>query len=144
MGGDRLGELDGPRELRPARDDLLDEPDAERFFRAELVAGEQPSHRVAPAGRLHEAERGAGEREDAALDLDLRELRVRRGDADVLREAKLDAERQAATVHGDDGGLGPLAAVHAPGVDERRFGAGDERLARGDQRARPSRGRAPP
>jgi hypothetical protein len=72
-----------------------------RFVRGELVAGEQPAHRVAPASALRQAVGGAAEGEDAAPDLNLREARVGRGDGDVERQAQLDAKREAAAVHGD-------------------------------------------
>src|SRR5262249_22064504 len=85
---------------------------------------------IAPTRPLDQSEGGAAEGEDSALDLDLRELRVAGGDADVLGQAQLDAERQTAAVDGDDGRLGSLPAVHTPGIDA----PGEVELALHEQR----------
>ena len=130
--GDGLRDGDRLLEMLAARRDLLDEPDAQRLFCAELVAGQEPAHRVAPARRLHPAEGRAAEREDAALHLDLRELRVVGGDGDVGREHELDAEREAAAVHGAHDRLGPRRAVEAERID-RALG-GEQPLALHDHR----------
>ena len=65
--GDALGELDGARQLAARLDDLLHQADAVRLVGAELVAGEQPAHRVAPAELARQADGGAADGIDAAL-----------------------------------------------------------------------------
>ena len=101
--GDLLGELERARELGAARHDLLHEADPARLFRAELVAGEQVVHRVAPPAALDEADRGAARGVDAALRLELREAAVVGGDDDVAGQHHLDARGVGDPVHrGDD------------------------------------------
>src|SRR5580700_10604097 len=69
--GDHLGELDRARELPARLDDLLDQPDAVRLGGVVLLAGQQPSHRIAPAAVAREPDRRAAERVDPPSDLQL-------------------------------------------------------------------------
>ncbi|MNE87920.1 hypothetical protein D3C80_1851670 [compost metagenome] len=83
----------------------------------ELVTGQQPAHRIAPAGHLMEAQGGAAEGEDAALDFHLRETRVARAEVDIRRQHQFDTDGVAVALHRHQQGLGKsLAAEGAPGI----------------------------
>ena len=99
----------------------------------ELVAGEQPAHRVAPADLAREAQRRAADRIDAALDLDLGEARVVRRDADIGRQHQLDADGQADALDGDDHRLGQPGAP-SPRPSGSMVAFGEREAARGEDR----------
>jgi hypothetical protein len=89
---------DRPRDLRGTGQrgcavvgQLLHQLDAVGLLRVVLVAGEQPPHRVAPAGLARQADRRPAEGVDAAADLVLGEAGVARGDPDVGGQQQLDA-----------------------------------------------------
>lgn len=128
---DHVSELHRTGELFTSRDNFLDEADAERFGSVELVAGQQPSHRVGPADLAREAEGRAADGVDATLDLDLAEARRRGGDANVRREHELDADREADALDGADDRL--LDAAREP--ERIETAVGDvKRAAREDGR----------
>ncbi|MCY1425384.1 hypothetical protein D9M71_411710 [compost metagenome] len=84
----------------------------------ELVSGEQPAHRVAPARHLVQPQGGPGEGEDSALYLHLGEAGVAGAEVDVRRQHQLDANGVAIALHCDYQRLGQaIAAEGAPGVD---------------------------
>ena len=83
----------------------------------ERVTGEEPAHGIAPAGGLEEAEGGAAEGENAALDFNLSEAGILGGDGDVCGEDELDGEREAQALDGDDEGLGADGALDGPRVE---------------------------
>jgi hypothetical protein len=128
---DHRGQLERPIELLARFDHLLDEPDAMRLRGVVLLAGQQPPHRVAPAGVARKPDRRAAERVDAAPDLKLLKPRVRRGDADVRGQQQLDRQRHDPPLDGSDEGLGPdvvlaprvtasgLVEVESPRADRR-------------------------
>src|SRR5690606_27326223 len=119
-------------ELLAGSDDLLHEADPERLGGVELLAGEEPAHRVAPPGDLRQAQGGAAEGEDPALDLDLAEAGVAGSDPDVGGEQQLDADGEAVALGGHDQRLAADAAVEPERVD----GAlGEQLLAARDGRA---------
>src|SRR5262249_11287642 len=121
---------DRPRELLPRRRDLLHQADAICLVGGELVAGEQPALRVGPADLARKANGGAADGVNPALDLDLPEAGVRRGDADVGREEQLDPDREAGALHRADDGLRDARTDEAERV-ERAFGDGHAPLAEG-------------
>ena len=99
----------------PGVDDLLHEADAMRLVGAELVAGEQPAHRVAPAGASATSRNVAPPNGKMPRLISICAKRVvSAATHDVLREAQLDAEREAAAVHGDDGRLRARAGRALP------------------------------
>jgi hypothetical protein len=117
LGRDHVGDRDRAREVI-AGHDLLDQPDPQRLGGVELVAGEQPPHRVAPAALAREPQRRAADRIDPALDLDLGEPRRRRRDPDVGREQELDADGQTRALDRADDRLadpraGQAERIHA-------------------------------
>ena len=97
------------------RRDFLDQSDAIRLGGVELVPGQQPSHRIAPAGLPRQPQGRTAERVDAAQHLDLGELGVFRRYPDVGGQEQFDAEGQAPTLGRGDDGLRPVA-VEAPWI----------------------------
>jgi hypothetical protein len=68
---DPVGQVIRAADVVPWPDHLLHQADAQRFCGVELVAGQQPSHRVAPPGVAGQPRGGATQGIDAALDRDL-------------------------------------------------------------------------
>ena len=95
--------------------DFLHQADAVRLGGVELVAGEQPPHRVTPSALAGKPQRRAAERIDATLHLELGEAGARRRDADVGGQQQFDAQRHAPTVRRGDQRRGPRT-VQAPRV----------------------------
>ena len=133
--GDQLGERARRRvELPAGRHDLLHEADAERLGGAELLAGQQEAHRVAPAELGRGAEGGAAERQDAAAHLELAEAHVVGGDDDVARPAPSSMESVKAmpwtastTGLGTGGRQSPNGSCAARAADDRRAALGHGR-----------------
>jgi hypothetical protein len=115
--GDDLGERERAMDVLTVGHDLLHHAHAEGLFRAELVAGEQPPHRVAPAALARHSNGRSADGVDAPLDLDLPEPRALRRDAEVGREEQLDADREADARHCANDGLGAERAPEAHRVD---------------------------
>ena len=91
--GDLLADLARPRLHLHHRHDLLHEAEAERRRGVELVAGEQVAHGVAPSGALDQADR-TPRRQMPRLTSSCANGSMR-GDHDVGRQRKLDADREA-------------------------------------------------
>jgi len=114
---DGLREREGAVELLTGRHHLLNEADAVRLGGVELVAREDPAHRVAPTGLAGEADGRAAEGEDPAFDLELRESRRLGGDAHVARERELDADGHADALQRANDRLVPHGSIKTQWID---------------------------
>ena len=110
----------GPRDVRPGRHHLLDQPDPQGLGGAELLRGEQEAHRVAPAELRGRAEGGAAERHDPAADLQLAKAHVIGGDHDVGGQGELDRQGERDAVDRHDDRLGHRVAPDAERVEAVR------------------------
>ncbi len=89
----------------------------QRLVRVEFIAGQQPTHGIAPASHLMQAQRCATEWEDPALDFFLGEAGIARTQVDVGRQHQLDADGQAIALNSDDHRFAdPRPGEHAPGI----------------------------
>ena len=97
------------------RHHLLHEADAVCLCGIELVAGQDPAHRIPPSGQAREPDGGTPERIHPPSDLHLAEAGAFGRDADVGRQQELDACGHAPAVRRRDHRFGPRT-VEAPGI----------------------------
>jgi hypothetical protein len=159
LGRDALRNRQRLVELLARGHHLLHEVQAIRLVAAEFVGRQQVQHRVAEAGALGHAQRGATGGHDAALHFHLREAAVVGRDHDVGAEHEFDTDGEADALDGrhhrlgaapvasgaevvrldQPFGYGLLAAPHVLGHG-RQVEPGREMIAEGVQHADAQRG----